>query len=230
MSTLLAMAALSSSQPQQPRWNAAKGVWEGDRAAGDLEVPSPLHIFGYGSLCWKADFPFAESFVGRIAGWTRVFAQKSTDHRGTPENPGLVATLLSDEERRGLGLCPDDAVLLPSTCVGVCYRVADEDVAAVLDNLDFREKGGYTRSIVEVERSDGGGPPVRALLYTANPANPNFSAQAVTQLESSAQTIASAHGPSGANREYLERLAEWLGTVDEKDEHVARLMELVSAL
>ena len=61
-------------------------------------VPDPLWIVGYGSLCWKADFPFTDSFVGRVSGWGRWFAQRSTDHRGTPAKPGLVATLLTDEQ------------------------------------------------------------------------------------------------------------------------------------
>ena len=82
----------------QPRWNSALGVWEGNAALGTTAVPSPLWIFGYGSLCWKADFPAEEQFVGRVSGYRRYFCQRSCDHRGTPEQPGLVATLLSDAE------------------------------------------------------------------------------------------------------------------------------------
>ena len=56
----------------EPRWNSALGVWEGNAAAlGSKSVPSPLWIFGYGSLCWKADFPSAEQFVGHVCGWRR---------------------------------------------------------------------------------------------------------------------------------------------------------------
>ena len=88
----------------QPRWNSALGVWEGNAALGTTAVPSPLWIFGYGSLCWKADFPAEEQFVGRVSGWKRLFAQRSTDHRGTPAAPGLVATLLTDEQLEVLKL------------------------------------------------------------------------------------------------------------------------------
>jgi cation transport regulator ChaC len=53
-------------------------------------------------------------------------------------------------------------------CCGVCYRVGEADVESVLGNLDFREKGGYTRDVVEVTPVEVGRPAVRALLYTAN--------------------------------------------------------------
>ena len=73
-------------------------------ALGTSAIPSPLWIFGYGSLCWKADFPAEEQFVGRVSGWKRLFAQRSTDHRGTPAAPGLVATVLTDEQLEVLKL------------------------------------------------------------------------------------------------------------------------------
>ena len=45
-----------------------------------------------------------------------------------------------------------------STCCGVCYRVGEDDVESVLGNLDFREKGGYTRDVVEVTPVEAGRP------------------------------------------------------------------------
>lgn len=216
-------------------WDAAAGVWVGERAAGTLEVPDPLWIFGYGSLCWKSDFPFEASFVGSVQGWGRFFAQRSTDHRGTPEFPGLVATLLKDEQLRALSL--KTAGSPASRTVGVCYRVGKQDAETVLDALDFREKGGYTREIIEVYPQGSPGTagndehvqPVRALLYSATPDNPGFDPKALSDLPSAAATIGSAHGPSGPNREYLERLALWLKEVDEPDEHIEALVGLLSA-
>ena len=38
----------------------------------------------------------------------------------------------------------------------MAYRVPDEKVDAVLADLDFREKGGYTRAVVDIFRSDDG--------------------------------------------------------------------------
>ena len=57
----------------------------------------------------------------------------------------------------------DEAILADAT-LGRAYVIPEADTAMVLDELDFREKGGYTRRIVEVERiSDATA--VRALLY-----------------------------------------------------------------
>jgi len=228
---LLVMAgALPTAQAAAaPRWDARAGVWVGDRAAGgSLVTPDPLWIFGYGSLCWRPDFPHEETMVGRVSGWGRYFAQSSCDHRGTPEKPGLVATLLSDAQLEALGV--RDPSMAPSTTCGLCYRVGAADVQRVLDALDFREKGGYTRDIVEVLPAGADAaqrPPVRALLYSATPDNPGFAADALADLPAAARTIAYSRGPSGRNRDYLEALAKWLDEVGERDEHVAELMRLM---
>jgi len=207
----------------EPQWDALAGVWVGGRAAGSsFEPPDPLWIFGYGSLCWKTDFPYEESRVGSVRGWCRYFAQRSTDHRGTPDSPGLVATLLSDEQLSSLGL-PRPAGGESVTC-GVCYLVGSQDAQQVLDSLDVREKGGYTRAVVEFQ-THGGGPTLRALLYSATPDNPGFEASAITDLTAAASTIGTACGPSGPNREYLLKLANWLDSVGETDDHVRALVE-----
>lgn len=103
--------------------------------------------------------------------------------------------------------------------------MGEAEVESVLGNLDFREKGGYTRDVVEVTPVEAGRPAVRALLYTANPENPNFSPPA--SLEATATVIAKAVGPSGDNVEYLLRLAAFLESVGERDEHVEGLAALV---
>ena len=72
-----------------------------------------------------------------------------------------------------------------------------------------------------------GAPPVRALVYSATCDNPLFSPAMLADPAAAALTIASAHGPSGANRDYLESLAAWLREVGEEDAHVAALMRLL---
>ena len=177
-----------------------------------------------GSLCWKnSELPAVEQFVGRVHGWRRLFAQRSTDHRGTPSAPGLVATLIADPDLEAIGLRSADEA--PSATAGVCYRIDDADAPRVLDALDFREKGGYTREVVQVAHAGG---TLDALLYRGTVDNPNFDASAIKDLDQAASTIKDAVGPSGPNRDYLLNLATWLREVGEEDAHVAALVDRIS--
>ena len=91
-------------------WDEEKGVWKGD-SAPSLDhslstLPDPLYLFGYGSLVWRPgdllqQFP---SFKCRCFGYKRLFAQRSTDHRGIPAFPGLVATLVHENHLIKVGL------------------------------------------------------------------------------------------------------------------------------
>jgi len=87
----------------------------------------------------------------------------------------------------------------------------------------------YTREVVEVLAA-GRPQPVRALVYSATPDNPGFSATALKDLPHAARIIAHAHGPSGANIEYLRQLHRWLCDIGEKDQHINRLMALVDGM
>ena len=76
-----------------------------------------MWVFGYGSLLWKPGFDVAESVIGRLPGYARSFCMRSIHHRGTPEAPGRVATLI-----RSPG----------AVCHGMAYRITPE-VLAPLD-------------------------------------------------------------------------------------------------
>ena len=170
----------------------------------------------------KTEFPHVEKCTGRVRGLTRYFAQRSQDHRGTPAAPGLVATVVRDEDLVKLALQDEGYT---GSCVGTAYRVADEDARQVLDDLDFREKGGYTREVVRVTHAGG---TLDALLYRGTVDNPNFDANAIKDLDQAAATIKHAIGPSGPNRDYLRNLATWLREVGEEDAHVAALVDRIS--
>ncbi len=169
-----------------------------------------LWIFGYGSLVWRPAFAHTERWPGFVRGYRRRFWQGSTDHRGLPEAPGRVVTLMpaGQDER----------------CWGTVYRVETGHEERVLVQLDHREQGGYERHEVEVVL--GVGRSVRALVYMATPSNPNWLGEA--PLEQIAEQVLRSHGPSGSNVEYVLRLAEALVEMGAHDEHVMALAKLVS--
>lgn len=165
-------------------------------------------VFGYGSLIYKVDFPFVERAVGGIDGWARRFWQGSHDHRGTPDAPGRVVTLVPDPGNH---------------CLGVAYRV-DHDV---FEHLDHRERNGYARHRVDVRLADAGRT-VDGVLYVAAEDNPAF--LGADSPAAMARHIHGAFGPSGSNRDYLLRLADALREIGAEDPHVFDLERRVREL
>lgn len=172
----------------------------------------PVRVFGYGSLVWRPDFPFTARWPARLPGWARRFWQGSPDHRGTPERPGRVATLV-----------PDPA----EVTVGLVYEVAPADAPAVLAGLDHRERAGFDRVEVLLEPL-GGGPPVPGLVYCATEDNPWFLGPA--PLDQLAAHVATARGASGDNATYVLALDEALCALGVQDPHTAALAAAVRAL
>lgn len=171
-----------------------------------------MWIFGYGSLIFRPGFPTRGYIDGYIRGYSRRFWQASTDHRGVPERPGQVVTLVDAPE---------------AICWGRAWQVAEDELDAVLDGLDEREKGGYERRQVDVYGQDHD-LLAHATVYIASPENPQFRADLC--LEEIAAIIAVAEGPSGRNADYLFRLAEALRQMGAQDLHVFELENLVRAL
>ncbi|MEE8334142.1 MAG: gamma-glutamylcyclotransferase [Alphaproteobacteria bacterium] len=161
-----------------------------------------LWIFGYGSLIWRPDFSYAERKPATIAGWTRRFWQGSTDHRGVPDAPGRVVTLVPSAR---------------AICWGMAYRIAAQETDAVLSHLDYREKGGYR---VERVALKFGRPAdiAEGLVYIATPDNPNYLGPAPPAAI--ARQVRASAGPSGPNDEYVLRLADALREFGVRDEHV----------
>jgi glutathione-specific gamma-glutamylcyclotransferase len=157
-------------------------------------------LFGYGSLIYLVDFPYLESRPASIRGWSRRFWQGSHDHRGTPQNPGRVVTLVEQA----------DAV-----CGGMAFRVE----APVFAQLDEREKNGYLRVATEMNFADGSSAPGVTYLATAD--NEAYLGEA-SELEI-AQHICRCSGPSGANSDYLLELAVALRELGLHDEHVFKI-------
>ncbi len=177
-----------------------------NRTRQDLRGHDSVWLFGYGSLIYKAGFPYLERRPARIRGWVRRFWQGSHDHRGTPQHPGRVATLVP---------C-DDAV-----CVGMAYRVAPE----TFDQLDVREKNGYLRFVTRLAFDDGS--EVDGLVYIATEDNAAWLGPA--SASDIAAHIAASRGPSGPNDEYLLKLAHALRELDADDPHVFALADALAS-
>src|SRR5450830_2150963 len=178
-----------------------------NRAMDRFDGHHSVWLFGYGSLIYKADFPYLERRPASIAGWTRRFWQGSHDHRGTPEAPGRVATIV-----------PAPGAI----CHGMAYLVTPEEFA----HLDHREKNGYLRLAIDIH-FDGGGAE-EGLVYIARHDNAAYLGEA-PELEI-ASHIARAHGPSGPNAEYLLRLAQALREMGHVDEHVFAIEDYLAEM
>ncbi|MEM7674988.1 MAG: gamma-glutamylcyclotransferase [Myxococcota bacterium] len=173
-----------------------------------------LWIFGYGSLVWRPAFTHVRSAPANIRGWARRFWQNSTDHRGVPERPGRVVTLIE---------APNEV------CWGRVFQVSAADRLRVLAKLDHREKGGYARHTVRaaVHGLDDVSE-VDALLYLGTVDNPSFAGP--TPIEDIAAQVVSAVGPSGPNVEYVLRLEAALAEFGGVDPHVGQLADEVRRL
>lgn len=165
-------------------------------------------IFGYGSLMWRPSFRHEQRCPAYIKGWKRRFWQGSTDHRGIPGAPGRVVTLVADPG---------------AVCWGVVYRLCDHNAEQVLEELDFRERGGYRRLLVQAFLPDHGS--VEALSYFACRENENYLGPA--PMPDIARQVRRASGPSGANLEYALELAEAMREIGVCDDHLFELHALL---
>lgn len=190
--------------------------------------PDNYWVFGYGSLIYKPP-PHTERRVpGYITGYVRRFWQSSNDHRGTPQAPGRVVTLIEHAFWRDLTAPGKRAPLDPHQAPrngktwGVAYKISPQHAQRVKEYLDFREKNGYTEHRVpfttdptyhaaaqtESATDNGEGPAVPAVLmchvYIGTPDNEAFVGP--QHPEALARHIVRSRGPSGENREYLYNL------------------------
>ena len=124
--------------------------------------------------------------IGTLRGYSRVINQASTDHRGTVQFPGAVASLRALPE---------------ASVVGKLFEIEPSDHDRVFERLDVREQNGYSLIPVSVEVGEA---TFEAVTYIALPGNPwDLGEPSIDQL---VQTILLAIGPSGSNMDYILQL------------------------
>ncbi|XP_026761538.1 putative glutathione-specific gamma-glutamylcyclotransferase 2 [Galleria mellonella] len=176
-----------------------------------------MWVFGYGSLIWKVDFAYELKVVGYIEGYSRRFYQHSIDHRGVPDQPGRVVTLIPSEDTN-------------SKVWGIAYKIRTKDIEEVTKHLDFREKNGYSKKMVMFHPADKNLEPFELTLYVATEENESYAGPA--SIEDIARQVIKCKGPSGTNKEYLYNLADAMRQLvpDVKDDHLFALEAAVRNL
>lgn len=193
-------------KPPPPLTEAAVAKWERARVdpLADFAGPPPVRaVFAYGSLVFRPGFRFQRAYPACVRGFRRRFWQKSCDHRGTPERPGRVVTLVRAEDVQGE---EEDAAARAGIVHGIAYEVADDEWDAVIEELDVRERYGYMRTVDWLypvgENPAVEEPLARAVVYYCYKPQENAIYCGPESTEEAAAVIAFAEGPSGRNDAY----------------------------
>ena len=116
-------------------------------------------------------------------------------------------------------------------CFGVAYEVEGdhEKVKATLAYLEEREKQYDQRHQCDLISRDGTVAVEGCLVYIATQSQRNRNWLGPAPLDQIAETIATSHGPSGPNCDYLYGLANAVRELGVEDEELFQLEALVRA-
>ncbi len=174
------------------------------------DADADVWVFAYGSLMWDPGIHFSEVRLARVDGFQRRFSYRITSGRGSPECPALMLTLAPEQGQ----------------CTGLVFRIPAELVEAETAILWRREmvRGGYAPQWRPLATPQGD---IEALVFAANCAHPEYVGE--LPLDETAAVVATACGPLGSNRAYLESLAAQLQALEIDDAYIARLLAQVQA-
>ncbi len=176
----------------------------------DNRPEGPLLVFAYGSLIWKPTFEATARHRALALGWHRQFCMEMRGFRGTPDEPGLMMSLVSG-----------------GRCAGVALEVAESRVDETVDGLMRRELHNV-ENLVDCRwitlRTEAG--PRHALVFWAGPTGPSI--KRGLPPEAAARQIARACGWAGSNAEYLRNTVLSLDEHGIHDRNLWHLQKLVA--
>lgn len=178
----------------------AAGSWRGE----------DVWVFAYGSLLWNPAFDVAEQVAAVLPGWHRAFCIRLTRFRGTPEQPGLMMSLVPG-----------------GSCRGAVCRVPGPEVITSLRRLWRREmtvKPPNTPPRWVAVRAAGAS--LRAIAFVADRAGPNYAGLATDDI---ADVLCKAAGHWGSGAEYLMQTVDQLERLGIRDANLWRLQQLVAS-
>lgn len=166
-------------------------------------------IFGYASLIWRPEFPYAERRMAQVHGWHRALKMWSHVNRGTPERPGLVFAMLPG-----------------GSCRGMVFRIERAQVEHIMPALWQREMPTpvYDPRWLPCRTPLG---TVQALAFTLSRRSPSHTG--VLPDEDYRRIFAQAHGIYGSTRDYAETTHAELLRLGIHDQALARLIALTKS-
>lgn len=182
---------MSSDPKNCPRFQALEHV---------LPRENSFWVFGYGSLMWRPGFSYETSTIACLADYHRSLCIWSVDHRGTPDQPGLVFGL----DKGG-------------SCTGYIFRVAPEHRAEVCHYLWERELQSdvYYPEMVTVQTAGGDR---TALIFATNQHHTNYAGDLTN--DDRLQVVRRSRGKSGYNAEYVTETAHVLRSLNVTDDQL----------
>jgi len=179
-------------------------------AASAWQAGQDVWVFGYGSLLWKPSFESVEQVSALLSGWHRGFCIRITRFRGTPEEPGLMMSLMPG-----------------GSCRGTLFRVAGDRVVDDLRKLWRREMTVMPPNTpprwLQANTAQG---LVPGIVFAADRHGPNY----VSGLSDDdiADILCRAAGHWGSGAEYLMETVDQLERLGIRDANLWRLQKRVA--